>query len=123
MEDKAVAAVVFHSPSFLLDIAPENHTKLRFEATERHVPAAYKMMTDSVALRELPAKYDKTISAVRGSFYLPPVCGPSCEARTTGLTEPKRHWGTFSWPSCRFFLISYGPPPQLRASTYLATYA
>ena len=73
MEDKAVAAVVFHSPSFLLDIAPENHTKLRFEATERHVPAAYKMMTDSVALRELPAKYEKTISAVRGSFYLPTV--------------------------------------------------
>ena len=73
MEDKAVAAVVFHSPSFLLDIAPENLTTLRFEATERHIPAAYKMMTDSVALRELPAKYDKTISAVRGSFYLPTV--------------------------------------------------
>ena len=71
MEDKAVAAVVFHSPSFLLDIAPENHTKLRFEATERHVPAAYKMMTDSVALRELPAKYDKAINSVRTSFYNP----------------------------------------------------
>ncbi|WP_090580905.1 hypothetical protein [Nitrosomonas sp. Nm58] len=66
-------------PSFLLDIAPENHTKLRFEATERHVPAAYKMMTDSVALRELPVKYDKTISAVRGSFYLPPVAAQAAK--------------------------------------------
>lgn len=69
MEDKDVAAVVFHSPSFLLNIAPENHMKLRFEATERHAPAAYKMMTDSVALRDLPAKYDKAINSVRSSFY------------------------------------------------------
>lgn len=69
MKDKNVAAVVYHSPSFLLNMNEANHTKLRFEVVERHVPDVYKMMTDSVALRELPAKYDKAISSVRKSFY------------------------------------------------------
>jgi hypothetical protein len=108
MEDKAVAAVVFHSPSFLLDIAPENHTKLRFEATERHVPAAYKMMTDSVALRELPAKYDKTISAVRGSFYLPPVAAQAAKrvhnrSDRTQVPNPSAIGGLFPGLRAEFF--------------------
>src|SRR5574343_60279 len=32
-----------------------------------------------LALRELPAKYDKTISAVRGSFYLPTVAAQAAK--------------------------------------------
>lgn len=71
LESKDVAAVIFHSPGFLVGINPETHTKLRFEATEKWVPAAYKRMTDSVALRELAPKFDKAINSVKNSFYNP----------------------------------------------------
>lgn len=71
LESKDVAAVIFHSPGFLVGINPETHTKLRFEATEKWVPAAYKRMTDSVALRELAPKFDKAINSVKSSFYNP----------------------------------------------------
>ena len=71
MKDKNVAGVVMHSPSFLLDMNPANHQTLKFEILEQHLPDAYKKLTDSVALRELPAKYDKAINSVRTSFYNP----------------------------------------------------
>lgn len=69
LESKDVAAVIYHSPGFLVGINPETHSKLRFEATERWVPDAYKRMTDSIALRELAPKFDKAIGSVRNSFY------------------------------------------------------
>ena len=71
MKDKNVAGVVWHSPSFLLDINPANHQKLKVEALEQHLPDAYKKVVDSLALGELPAKYDKAINSVRTSFYNP----------------------------------------------------
>ena len=71
MKDKNVAGVVMHSPSFLLDMNPLNHQTLKFEIMEQHLPDAYKKQTDSVALRNLPAKYDKAINSVRTSFYNP----------------------------------------------------
>ena len=71
MKDKNVAGVVMHSPSFLLDMNPANHSTLKFEILEQHLPDAYKKLADSVALRELPAKYDKAINSVRTSFYNP----------------------------------------------------
>lgn len=69
LESKDVAAVIYHSPGFLVGINPETHSKLRFEATERWVPDAYKRMTDSIALRELAPKFEKAIGSVRNSFY------------------------------------------------------
>ncbi len=71
MKDKNVAGVVWHSPSFLLDINPANHQKLKVEVLEQHLPDAYKKVVDSLALRDLPAKYDKAINSVRTSFYNP----------------------------------------------------
>lgn len=71
LESKDVAAVIFHSPGFLVEINGETHSKLRYEAAERWVPEAYKRMTDSVALRELAPKFDKAINSVRSSFYNP----------------------------------------------------
>lgn len=71
MKDKNVAGVVWHSPSFLLDINPANHQKLKVEVLEQHLPDAYKKVVDSVALRDLPAKYDEAIKSVRTSFYNP----------------------------------------------------
>lgn len=71
LENKDVAAVIFHSPGFLVGINAETHSKLRYDATERWVPDAYKRMTDSIALRELAPKFDKAIGSVRSSFYNP----------------------------------------------------
>ena len=69
LESKDVATVIFHSPGFLVGISNETHIKMRFDATERWLPDAYKRMTDSIALRELAPKYDKAINSVRSSFY------------------------------------------------------
>lgn len=71
LESKDVAAVIYHSPSFLVGINSDTHSKLRYEATERWIPDAYKRMTDSIALRELAPKFDKAINSVRNSFYNP----------------------------------------------------
>lgn len=71
LESKDVAAVIFHSPGFLVGINPETHSKLRDEAAEKSVPEAYKRMTDSVWLRELAPKFDKAAASVRNSFYNP----------------------------------------------------
>lgn len=73
LASKDVAAVIYHSPSFLVGINADTHSKLRYEATERWVPEAYKRMTDSVALRELAPKFDKAAASVRNSFYNPTV--------------------------------------------------
>lgn len=73
LESKDVAAVIFHSPGFLVGINAETHSKLRYEATEKWVPVAYKRMTDSIALRELAPKFDKAINSVRNSFYNPAI--------------------------------------------------
>lgn len=73
LESKDVAAVIFHSPGFLVGINPETHTKLRFEATEQWVPDSYKRMTDSIALRDLAPKFEKAINSVRSSFYNPAI--------------------------------------------------
>lgn len=73
LASKDVAAVIFHSPGFLVGINADTHSKLRYEAAERWVPEAYKRMTDSVALRELAPKFDKAAASVRNSFYNPAV--------------------------------------------------
>ena len=49
----------------------ENFHKIRFEAVERYAPKAWEKMTAVVRLVELPAKYDRTIQAVKGSFHTP----------------------------------------------------
>ncbi|MBN9462123.1 MAG: hypothetical protein J0H00_12980 [Burkholderiales bacterium] len=71
LESKDVAAVIYHSPGFLVGLNDATHSKLRFEATERWVPDAYKRMTDSIALSELTPKFIKAIGSIRASFYNP----------------------------------------------------
>ncbi len=71
LASKDVAAVIFHSPSFLLGINADTHSKLRYEATEKFVTKAYRCMPDSVVLHEPAPKFDKAIGSVRNSFYTP----------------------------------------------------
>lgn len=69
--NKNVAAVVFNTDDFLLGINGDTHSKMKFDAVESHAPNSYVKMTASLALRELPPRYDKAINAVRTSFYSP----------------------------------------------------
>lgn len=64
-----VAAVIYHSDDFLLNLAPEVHSTMRYEAVQRHAPATYQKLTASVALSNLAPNYDKAIGSVRKSFY------------------------------------------------------
>ena len=65
------AAVFFNTKPYLLNMNAENFHKIRFEAVEQYAPKAWEKMTAVVKLVELPAKYDRTIQAVKGSFHNP----------------------------------------------------
>lgn len=82
LESKDVAAVIVHSSSFLVGINAETYSKLRYDATERWVPDAYKRMADSIALRELAPKFDKAIWQCSQQLLQPDACGESFDARS-----------------------------------------
>lgn len=82
--NRNVASVVYGAESFLLGIAEPTHTRMKFDAVEHHVPAAYKRMTDSLALRELPAKLDAAANSVRRSFHNPGIAA-GMATRVQGL--------------------------------------
>ena len=67
--NRNVAAVIYQSESFLLGLADQTHSTLRFDAAEHHVPAAYKKMTNSLAMQELPGKLDGAIANVKRGFH------------------------------------------------------
>ena len=69
--DAEAAAVFFNTKPYLLNMNAENFHKIRFEAVEQYAPKAWEKMTAVVRLVELPAKYDRTIQAVKGSFHNP----------------------------------------------------
>jgi hypothetical protein len=69
--DAEAAAVFFNTKPYLLNMNAENFHKIRFEAVEQYAPKAWEKMTAVVKLVELPAKYDRTIQAVKGSFHNP----------------------------------------------------
>lgn len=67
--NRNVAAVVYQSEGFLLGLADQTHTTMRFDAIEAHVPTAYKKMVDSVAMHELPGKLADAMAKVKSSFH------------------------------------------------------
>jgi hypothetical protein len=75
MKDNAdVAAIIWHSPRFLLGSIPEElHDELRMEAVEAHKPDVYASLSNSVALSDLLGKYDNALRKVQFSFYNPEI--------------------------------------------------
>jgi hypothetical protein len=67
--DPEVASVIYHSPHFLMNLAGNVRDNMRIEAIETHVPAAYKKLEASIALKDTAAKYPKAIAGVRRSFF------------------------------------------------------
>jgi hypothetical protein len=67
--DAEVGAVLYHSPHFLLNLAPSVRDSMTLDAIEVHLPNAYKMLEGGIALNELAAKYPKAIDKVRRTFF------------------------------------------------------
>lgn len=66
-----VAAVLWHSPSFLVGLAPSVHEGLRLEALQSRKPELYANLSNSVGLAKLAGKYESAIRKVAPSFYTP----------------------------------------------------
>lgn len=71
MSNSDVAAVVWHSPDFLLNITPSVSGELRFEVLAKHYPNTYADLSNGVMLGELPKKYANAVRDVRRFFYNP----------------------------------------------------
>ncbi|MWV11153.1 hypothetical protein F3I62_03500 [Pseudomonas sp. R-28-1W-6] len=66
-----VAAVLWHSPSFLVGLVPSVHESLRIDALQSRRPDLYADLSNSVGLAKLADKYAKAIRKVSVSFYNP----------------------------------------------------
>lgn len=66
-----VAAILWHSPSFLVGLAPSVHEGLRLEALQSRKPELYANLSNSVGLAKLAGKYEAAIRKVAPSFYTP----------------------------------------------------
>ncbi|MDT8759221.1 hypothetical protein MZO42_10980 [Sphingomonas psychrotolerans] len=64
-----VAAVLYHSPRFLLGLAKETHESFVIDAIETHAPKQYAAITESGELMRLAERYSPIIKSVRSSFY------------------------------------------------------
>jgi hypothetical protein len=74
-----LAAVLWHSPSFLLALPPEVHEELRLEALEARKPDLYASLSSSLALETLTSKYDNALRKVQASFYNPVVAAKAAK--------------------------------------------
>lgn len=70
-ENDDVAGVLWHSPSFLVGLAPSVHEGLRLEALQSRKPELYANLSNSVGLAKLAGKYEAAIRKVAPSFYTP----------------------------------------------------
>lgn len=64
-----VAAVVFHSPDFLLGIGEATRQNLAFDGVVEHLPAATALKARSAALTKAASAYPQLIKSVHASFY------------------------------------------------------
>jgi hypothetical protein len=72
-----LAAIVWHSPRFLLGLPDEIHSELRMEVLEAHKPELFSGLSTSLALTKLLGKYDTAIRKVQSSFYSPEMAKQS----------------------------------------------
>lgn len=70
-ENDDVASVLWHSPSFLVGLAPRVHENIRLEALQSRKPDLYSSLSNSVGLSKLAGKYEAAIRKVATSFYVP----------------------------------------------------
>jgi hypothetical protein len=69
--DHEAASVLVNTPHWLLKLASEAHGGLFGDAVKRHVPGGAEAYVRSSDLTELAGKYEKVITGVKSSFYVP----------------------------------------------------
>jgi hypothetical protein len=70
-EDAAFAAIVCHSPHYLVGMAKDVHSKWRLDAIERFVPDAFEMLEQSTELAEVVSRAESTVRDINTSFFNP----------------------------------------------------
>jgi hypothetical protein len=68
-EDAAFAAIVCHSPHYLVGVAKEVHSKWYMDAVERYVPDAYAMLEESNELSEVVSRAEDSIREINTAFF------------------------------------------------------
>lgn len=68
-EDAAFAAIVCHSPHYLVGVAKEVHSKWYMDAIERYVPDAYAMLEESNELPEVVSRAEDSIREINTAFF------------------------------------------------------
>ncbi|EQB07811.1 hypothetical protein L288_09380 [Sphingobium quisquiliarum P25] len=68
-QNPEVAAVIYHSPDFLLGLAEEVHANFKTDAVEKHAPTQYKAIEESLAIEKMAEHYPMVIKSVRMSFF------------------------------------------------------
>ena len=64
-----VAAVIYHSPRFLLGLAQDTHESFLEDIIETHAPKHFAAIAQGLELAKLAERYSPVIKSVRSSFY------------------------------------------------------
>jgi len=68
-DDSEVAAVIFHTPHFLLGLAQEVRKNFELDAIERFVPEAYRKLEASGEISTAAEKYRRVTKGIAASWY------------------------------------------------------
>ena len=68
-ESDVVAAVIYHSPRFLLDLPAEAHQSLRFEALRERRPQIAAKLDAAADIDRIAKRYPQTIQRLRSALY------------------------------------------------------
>lgn len=71
MKNEELAAVVWHSPNFLLNIPSSVHDTLRYEGLNKHHPDVYSDISKGMVMSDMQSKYQKVIFNVKRFYYNP----------------------------------------------------
>lgn len=74
-ENDDVAAVLWHSPSFLIGMVSSVHETVRLDALRSRKPDLYTDLSNSFGITKLAGKYGVVINKVSSSFYNPELAG------------------------------------------------
>lgn len=68
-ETEEVAAVIYHSPNFLLNLAGEVRANLAADGIEMYAPQAFKLISEADTYTALATKYTNAAKVVETTFY------------------------------------------------------
>lgn len=64
-----VAAIIYHSPRFLLDLALDVHESFKLDAVEKYASQHIDTVSEGMELAKLADKYGPVIASINASFY------------------------------------------------------